>query len=63
VTIDDDRDELSRQIDDLTELKNAMLHRHTLKRFSPEWREALTREEGLIERIRAWSHPTGMDPE
>jgi hypothetical protein len=56
-----DRDELRQQIDDLTALKHAMRHRQTLERFSPQWHEAVRLEEGLMARIRAWSHPIGRN--
>lgn len=56
-------EELQQQIADLSALKDAMRHRQTLKRFSPEWHEALRLEEGLMARIRGWSHPIGRDRE
>jgi hypothetical protein len=47
-------DPLEQQAADLRALKVTSEFRQTLTRGSPEWREALRDEDGLIARLLAW---------
>ena len=51
----DDIAELKRQVADLSELTNAMRHRASLTRGTPEWDQARQEEERLVKQIEAWS--------
>jgi hypothetical protein len=47
-------DRLEQEVADLRALKVTSEFRQTLPRGSPEWREALRDEDGLIARLLAW---------